>query len=673
MSLKKEGASGVTVYNLSAGKTLPEWLREKKKTALRYDEDYKKRIELIQHLEFPVASQTVRMTPDGKHLLATGVHSPRFNVYDLKELTLKFERFLTCECIQMRVLADDWKKVALLHADRTIELHAQYGAHFKIRVPRPGRDMQYMASTAELLTAGAGPDVYRLNLEQGQFFAPITTGLPEINTIGIAKTHNLIALGGTDGCVECYDPRDRRCVGRLDVTMACNSEVYGAADGAEVSALEFRNDGLVMASGLSTGQVALFDLRMSTPLKVKDHQYGEKINSIKFHDKTRNIISTDRRICKAWDWDSGKVYTSIEPKAPINSMEIVPDTGMMIMAVEEPRMQIYYVPSLGPAPKWCAFLDSLTEELEEESTPEVYDDYKFVTREELGGLGLDSLIGSKMMRAYMHGFFIDAKLYARAKAISAPYDGKSDRKKQVREKLDAERANRITIERKLPKVNASLAAKLLDNETKKKELHHIDSDDENAAGDDGGDDAAAPSSLLTDPRFAKMFESTEYTVDEESEIYKHHHPAAAAARDKNTKAKRARERIAEHFDLMNEDSDSDEEPAGTKMYELKDGHDVGLGRAAAPAGSKRTKGSETKSMQQRVSSLERRGKASGNKPLAEGSSFQVTIAPSKGKGKSKGSKGKGDKGKGDSGKGKSDGGGKGKSKGKGRSKGRKGK
>ena len=60
--LKKEGASGVTVYNLSAGKTLPEWLREKKKTALRYDEEYKKRIELIQHLEFPVASQTVRMT-----------------------------------------------------------------------------------------------------------------------------------------------------------------------------------------------------------------------------------------------------------------------------------------------------------------------------------------------------------------------------------------------------------------------------------------------------------------------------------------------------------------------------------------------------------------------------------------------------------------------------------
>jgi len=670
--LKKEGASGVTVYNLSAGKTLPEWLREKKKTALRYDEEYKKRIELIQHLEFPVASQTVRMTGDGRHLLATGVHSPRFNVYDLKELTLKFERFLTCECIQMRVLADDWKKVALLHADRTVELHAQYGSHFKIRVPRPGRDMQYMAATAELLVAGAGPDVYRLNLEQGQFFAPINTGLPEINAIGLSDSHNLIALGGTDGCIECYDPRDRRCIGRLDVEKSCNDEVFGAADGGEISTLQFRKDGLVMGAGLSTGQVALFDLRMSSPLKVKDHQYGEPIKSIHFHDKTRNVISTDTRICKAWDWDSGKVYTSIEPKATINSMEIVPDTGMMVMAVEEPRMQVYYVPSLGPAPKWCAFLDSLTEELEEEDTPEVFDDYKFVTREELSGLGLDSLIGSNMMRAYMHGFFIDSKLYARAKAISAPFSGKDHKDKQIAEKLAAQRANRITIERKLPKVNASLAAKLLDSENKKKELHHIDSDDEkddDGAAEPKDEDTQRASSVLTDPRFAKMFESMEYNIDEESEVFKHHHPAAASARDKNTKAKRTRERIAEHFDQVDTDSEDEDEDGPAKMYELKDGHEPGFGAAGTPAGAKRIKGSEKKSMQQRVASLERRGKASGNKPLAEGSSFEVSINQGKGKGKGKGKESKGkDGGKGDGGKG-SKGKGKG-GKSKGRSKGK---
>lgn len=49
--------------------------------------------------------------------------------------------------------------------------------------------------------------------------------------------------------------------------------------------------------------------------------------------------------------------------------------------------------SLGPAPKWCGFLDNLTEELEETVMETVYDDYKFVTKKELEDLGLSHLIG----------------------------------------------------------------------------------------------------------------------------------------------------------------------------------------------------------------------------------------------------------------------------------------
>ncbi len=41
-------------------------------------------------------------------------------------------------------------------------------------------------------------------------------------------------------------------------------------------------------------------------------------------------------------------------------------------------MQAYFVPSLGPAPKWCSFLEGLTEELEETAAPAVYDDYRLV-------------------------------------------------------------------------------------------------------------------------------------------------------------------------------------------------------------------------------------------------------------------------------------------------------
>ena len=38
--------------------------------------------------------------------------------------------------------------------------------------------------------------------------------------------------------------------------------------------------------------------------------------------------------------------------------------GMLFFAVEAPRMLQYFVPLLGPAPKWCSYLESVTEELE---------------------------------------------------------------------------------------------------------------------------------------------------------------------------------------------------------------------------------------------------------------------------------------------------------------------
>ena len=53
---------------------------------------------------------------------------------------------------------------------------------------------------------------------------------------------------------------------------------------------------------------------------------------------------------------------------------------------------------LGPAPRWCAFLDNITEEIEESSVTTVYDDYKFVTQTELTDLGLDHLIGTSLLR-----------------------------------------------------------------------------------------------------------------------------------------------------------------------------------------------------------------------------------------------------------------------------------
>lgn len=49
--------------------------------------------------------------------------------------------------------------------------------------------------------------------------------------------------------------------------------------------------------------------------------------------------------------------------------------------------------------------------MEEDAQTTIYDDYKFVTKEDLERLSLTNLIGTNLLRAYMHGFFIDYRLY----------------------------------------------------------------------------------------------------------------------------------------------------------------------------------------------------------------------------------------------------------------------
>ena len=50
----------------------------------------------------------------------------------------------------------------------------------------------------------------------------------------------------------------------------------------------------------------------------------------------------------------------------------------------------------------------------------MYDDYKFVTRNELEDMNLTQLIGSSLLKAYMHGFFMDIRLYKKVRPPLPP-------------------------------------------------------------------------------------------------------------------------------------------------------------------------------------------------------------------------------------------------------------
>lgn len=118
---------------------------------------------------------------------------------------------------------------------------------------------------------------------------------------------------------------------------------------------------------------------------------------------------------------------------------------MLLMANETKKMQTYYIPSLGPAPYWCSFLDNLTEELEELNYDIIYDDYKFVTEKELDELGLSHLKGTNLLRAYMHGYFMDMRLYKKARDVAKPFEFHEYKKKKIQEKINETRGSRVQV------------------------------------------------------------------------------------------------------------------------------------------------------------------------------------------------------------------------------------
>ena len=86
----------------------------------------------------------------------------------------------------------------------------------------------------------------------------------------------------------------------------------------------------------------------------------------------------------------------------------------------------------------------------------MYDDYRFVTKAELDRLGLNHLIGTSLMRAYMHGYFVDNRLWHKARSLAEPFAYDTYRQQRVQQKVEEERKSRIGLVKKLPKVRGGV-------------------------------------------------------------------------------------------------------------------------------------------------------------------------------------------------------------------------
>ena len=345
--------------------------------------------------------------------------------------------------------------------------------------------MAYHFPSCDTYISTSSSEIFRLNLEQGRFLNTVNTSTTEQGNdcLAINPQHQLIACGTDGGCVELFDPRTRNSVGVLN-TRKENIEFHA------VSGIGFKNDGLTMAAGTSSGYTRLYDLRSTTPLLQKDQGYGDPVKDIIFVENNSELILTsDSKIIKIWDINSGDAFANMEPSERINSVDLLQNTGLIFVANEGPDMHSYFIPRLGPAPKWAMYLDSVTEEMAEDvSKHTIYDNYRFVTRADLEELGLESVLGTSAVKPYMHGYFLEQKVYDEAKAIINPNAVDDYRKKRIKEKINKERETRIRSAGQKAKVNKALAEKF---EAKKD-------------GDKG---------VELDKRFASVFEDEDFAVD----------------------------------------------------------------------------------------------------------------------------------------------------------------
>ena len=461
--------------------------------------------------------------------------------------------------------------------------------------------------SAEVLVPAVGVnengrgEVYRLNMELGRFMRSFevdvggedstsfgagsiqgSVGIGSVNTAAIAEeSHNLYAFGTSLGTVEFWDPRTRKRAGILQAPWQ-NDAFEGKQ---EITSLKFHSSGLTFAAGSSMGLTHLYDLRSPLPYLKRDQGYGFPIQDIIFltpSSESRNtsnepkILTSDKRIIKIWDPRNGESWTSVEPAVDLHSVVWCKDSGMLLTANEGRQQHSFFIPQLGAAPRWCAFLDNLVEEMAEDPNDpnaftkqkagEVYDNYKFLTVSQLDDLNLAHLIGTtSLLRPYMHGYFVAQRLYEEAKMIADPYIWEEQRAKKIKEKIDHERESRIRGKKKASvQVNRKLAEKLMDREELKERRQA------QRVLEKGGDalqPAVEPAAelkkegLLNDPRFTKLFQDQEFAIDETSEAFRLLNPSTKVDRPK-PKEKGLTAVEQEMADEVPKSDDSDSESQG---------------------------------------------------------------------------------------------------------------
>jgi len=154
-------------------------------------------------------------------------------------------------------------------------------------------------------------------------------------------------------------------------------------------------------------------------------------------------------------------------------------------------------------------------------------------------------------RIFPFSFFIDIRLYNKARSVVEPFEFDKYRKEKVRQKIESTRPNRLTIKSNLPKVNQEIALKLMDEKGAKKKK------------------GRPTTSLLDDSRFSAMFENPEFEIDKDADEYKMLTPVLSRLDKSKLKELKKKQALK---DIMDEEGDDEEaKSSDDDLFSERDG------------------------------------------------------------------------------------------------------
>ncbi|KAL0237010.1 hypothetical protein PCE1_000407 [Barthelona sp. PCE] len=397
-------ASDFKIYSLTSSTVAPSFVKRRKGAQKKTGVS-----SVVQDFEFPGSSSYITYSNDQRLIIGVGNYPPQMRIWELDELSMLLQRNMDSEAKKILNLDDDYGKMVLMHYDRYISFHDKGKGHFRFRLPTYGRDMAYLDYSADLLFTLAAPQLLRLSLEEGRFYAPLELpNCTESLCVDVAPEHKLICVTTNSGLAHFVDPRSFEIVNTLNLVSVLEPSVEC---GIESLCAKFHPSGMKIAIGCGD-KLGYFDLRSKKPLSIVEFFSDLPVIDVQFHEDSDSLFCTDSRNIKVFDITDDndfKMRTSFKPVKPINNICMTGKDGLVFCSSQDTAVLGYYMPELGIAPTWIQSIDLIVEELSQQTV--VYDNFKFVSHERIIELGAESLLGTKLLRPYMNGFYMDVKLF----------------------------------------------------------------------------------------------------------------------------------------------------------------------------------------------------------------------------------------------------------------------